>query len=77
MSKEFEELQASGDDWAATKVEIVKELSDAFGAGQLSKEEYKELLEDLIRTDKLDNESTNLQLKATFVEGVMGIVSAL
>ena len=50
-------------DWAAKKAELAIKLTEDFKSGQLSSDEYKELLEDLKRTDNLNLQAEDLEIK--------------
>ena len=46
-------------------------------AGDISDDEFAELLEDLIRTDQLDEASDNLDMKNNFVTSVMALKNVI
>jgi len=56
--------------WAAQRAQYAIQLHDALQAGQVSADEYKALLEDLVRTDKLDSEADDIELKTMLVQSV-------
>lgn len=56
--------------WAAQRAQYAIQLYEAFQTGQVSADEYKALLEDLVRTDKLDAEADDVQLKTMLVQSV-------
>ena len=47
------ELLTSGNQWAAERAQYALQVHEAVGAGQLSASEAKEILQDLISTEKL------------------------
>ena len=69
------EITNAGEQWAAERARYALQIHEAVGAGQLSPSEAKELLADLIATDKLDNEATNQQMRAALVFGVTQLIS--
>ena len=69
------EVISSGQPWAADRAKYALEVHEAVGAGQLSPSEAKEILLDLISTDKLEAEAADQQLRAALVFGVTQIVS--
>jgi len=74
----MDELQAligSGNGWAQQKASLALEFSQQYQSGQMSKEEYTELLQDLIRTDRLDEECSDVEMKSMLVTGVMGLIA--
>ena len=56
--------------WAAQRAQYAIQLHDALQLGQVSADEYKALLEDLVRTDKLDSEADDIELKTMLVQSV-------
>jgi hypothetical protein len=64
----------SGKGWAAERAQVALQISEALQNGGISQSEAKELLEDLIRTDKLDSEADDLALKSMLVTGIYGIL---
>jgi polyhydroxyalkanoate synthesis regulator phasin len=69
------EMTNAGEPWAAERARYALQVHEAVGAGQLSPSEAKEILEDLIATDKLDQEATNQQMRAALVFGVTQLIS--
>jgi hypothetical protein len=56
--------------WAAQRAQYAIQLHDALQSGQVSADEYKVLLEDLIRTDKLDAEADDIDIKTILVQSI-------
>ena len=75
MSQVLTELMSSGHTWAAERAQYALEVQAAVGAGQLSPSEAKEILQDLISTDKLQEGAANQQAVAALVFGVTQIIS--
>lgn len=69
------EVVTSGHSWAADRAKYALEVSEAVGAGQLSPSEAKEILQDLINTDKLDADAADQQIRAALVFGVSQLIS--
>jgi polyhydroxyalkanoate synthesis regulator phasin len=69
------ELMNSGNQWAAERAQYALQVHEAVGAGQLSPSEAKEILQDLISTDKLEEAAADQQARAALVFGVTQIVS--
>jgi polyhydroxyalkanoate synthesis regulator phasin len=69
------ELMDSGNQWAADRARYALEVHEAVGAGQLSASEAKEILEDLISTDKLEEAAADQQARAALVFGVTQLIS--
>jgi len=69
------ELMNSGNTWAAERAQYALEVHAAVGAGQLSASEAREILQDLISTDKLEEAAADQQARAALVFGVTQLLS--
>lgn len=69
------ELMNSGNNWAAERAQYALQVHEAVGAGQLSPSEAKEILADLISTDKLEEAAADQQARAALVFGVTQLIS--
>jgi polyhydroxyalkanoate synthesis regulator phasin len=69
------ELMNSGNTWAAERAQYALQVHEAVGAGQLSPSEAKEILQDLISTDKLEEAAADQQARAALVYGVTQLIS--
>jgi len=69
------ELINSGNQWAAERAQYALEVHEAVGSGQLSASEAKEILQDLISTDKLEEAAADQQARAALVFGVTQLIS--
>jgi polyhydroxyalkanoate synthesis regulator phasin len=69
------ELMNSGNTWAAERAQYALQVHQAVGAGQLSASEAKEILQDLISTDKLEEAAADQQARAALVFGVQQLIS--
>ena len=67
----------SGQQWAAARAQYAVQVVQAVQNGQLSSSEAKEILADLINTDKLNQESSDAQLKSALAFGVTQLASLL
>jgi hypothetical protein len=68
----LEILAESGPPWAAERASIALQLIDDFNDGGLAEEEYMELMQDLVRADRLDEEADDLDTKTLLVTAVYG-----
>ena len=68
------ELITSGNQWAAERAQYALEVHEAVGAGQLSPSEAREILQDLISTDKLEEAAADQQARAALVFGVTQLI---
>jgi hypothetical protein len=69
------ELITSGDQWAAERARYALEVHEAVGSGQLTPSEAKEILQDLISTEKLEESAADQQARAALVFGVTQLIS--
>ncbi len=69
------ELMNSGNQWAAERAQYALQVHEAVGSGQLSPSEAKEILQDLISTDKLEEGAADQQARAALVFGVTQLIS--
>ena len=69
------ELLTSGNQWAAERAQYAIQVHEAVGAGQLSPSEAKEILQDLISTEKLEEAAADQQARAALVFGVTQLIS--
>lgn len=75
--EELKALLGCGRPWAAQRAEMALQMAEAYSTGQISADEYKELLQDLVRTDKLDSEADDMAVKAMLVTGVYGLLQVV
>ena len=75
MSQVLTELMSSGHPWAAERAQYALQVAEAVQAGQLSASEAKEILQDLISTEKLQEGAADQQAVAALVFGVTQIIS--
>ncbi len=75
MSNVLHEVINSGQPWAAERAQMALQIAEALQTGQISQDEARALLEDLINTEKLEAEGADLQLRAALVFGVTQIIS--
>jgi polyhydroxyalkanoate synthesis regulator phasin len=67
----------SGRGWAAERAQVALQIAEALQQGQINPSEAKELLEDLVRTDKLDAEADDIALKTMLVTGIYAIIQVI
>jgi polyhydroxyalkanoate synthesis regulator phasin len=75
MSNVLHEVINSGQPWAAERAQYALQIAEALQNGQVSQDEARALLEDLINTEKLESAGADLQLRAALVFGVTQIIS--
>ena len=65
----------AGESWATERATIALQVQDALQQGTTSPDEASEILRDLVATEKLDSEATDMQLRAALVFGITQIIS--
>jgi hypothetical protein len=71
------QLAQSDKPWVAQRAQMALELQAQHSNGQISSDEYKELLEDLVRTDVLDSEADDMHTKTMLVYAVYGLAQVV
>lgn len=69
------EVINSGQSWAAERAMVALQVQEALQNNQISQDEAREILNDLVNTEKLDADATDAQLRAALVFGVTQIIS--
>lgn len=69
------ELMNSDNQWAADRAQYAFEIRQAVAAGSLSPSEAKELLADIISTEKLQEGAADQQAVAALVFGITQLIS--
>lgn len=69
----LQQIAASGQPWAAQRAQYALEMTQAVNRGELNPSEYQELMRDLVRMDKLDEEASDIELKTMLVMAVYGV----
>ena len=69
------EVLNSGQSWATERATIALQVQEALAGGLMSQDEAREVLSDLVATEKLDAEATDVQLRATLVFGITQLIS--
>ena len=72
----FEQLQAlagCGRPWAAERAQYALAITEQYQGGGISAGEYKELMLDLVRMDRLDAEADDLQTKTLLVNAIYAV----
>jgi polyhydroxyalkanoate synthesis regulator phasin len=74
MQQQLLQLAGCGLPWAEARAQMALQIAEALQHGQISKDEARALLEDLVNTDKLNEEATNAEARAMLVFGVTQIL---
>lgn len=73
MIEHLQALTQCGKPWAASRAEMALQICSAAQAGELSESEFKELMADLVRMDKLNEEADDLEIKTMLVTAVYAV----
>jgi hypothetical protein len=73
MIEHLQALTQCGKPWAANRAAMALQICSAAQAGELSESEFKELMADLVRMDKLNEEADDLEVKTMLVTAVYAV----
>lgn len=59
--------------WAAERASFAVMITEQYQGGGLDESEYKELMRDLVRMDRLDQEADDLELKTALFTAVYAV----
>ncbi len=71
MREQLQQLCTCGRPWAEQRAQMALAIYEQFEGGGLDESEYQELMADLIRSDKLNNEADDIDVKNMSVACVM------
>jgi hypothetical protein len=74
---ELKALVGCGKSWAEERAQMAIQFADQYKADELTQDEYQELMQDLIRTDKLDAEADDMAVKNALVAAVKGLMKII
>jgi polyhydroxyalkanoate synthesis regulator phasin len=74
---ELKNLLTCGAPWAEQRATIALSIVESRQNGDISESEAKELLEDLIRTDALNEEADDINVKSALISAVSGVMSVV
>ena len=75
MSDVLVDLMNSGNQWAAERAQYALQDHQAVTSGQMSQDEAKEVLQDLLNTQVLAEQAAEDQAKAALVFGITQLIS--
>lgn len=67
---ELKKLTKCGDAWAEQRAQMALNLGDQLSRGDLSRDEYQELMQDLVRTDALSQCASSIETKTALIKAV-------
>ena len=71
MREQLESIISSGKPWAAERAEMALAIMQQYEGGGLELAEYQELMQDLVRSDVLNAQADDQDLKNLLVSCVM------
>ena len=71
MFEQLQQLAACGRPWAEQRAQTALQIAEAYYRQEISDSEYQELMADLVRADRLDEEADDLDVKSALVSAVM------
>jgi hypothetical protein len=71
MREQLEQIIASGKPWAVERAQMALAMTEALERGELGQAEYQELMQDLVRSDVLNAQADDQDLKNLLVSCVM------
>ncbi len=71
MSEQLTWLATCGKPWAETRAQMALQMNQALSQGEISEDEYRELMTDLAHSDRLNEEADDLEVKNYLVAAIM------
>ena len=71
MREQLQQIISSGKPWAVERATMALAMTEALERGELGQAEYQELMQDLIRSDVLNAQADDQDLKNLLVSCVM------
>ncbi len=73
MIEQLQMLTQCGRPWAAERAAVALQICEARQQGQIGEDEFRELMLDLVRTDKLEEEADDINLKTMLVSAIYAV----
>jgi len=70
-------IAGSDKGWAATRAAMTIAITEQFQGGGLDRSEYMEMMEDLVRMDRLDSEADDIELKTMLVSAIYAVAQVV
>jgi hypothetical protein len=77
MIEQLRMLTQCGKPWAAERAAIALQICEARQQLQIGDDEFKELMLDLVRTDKLEEEADDINLKTMLVSSIYALAQVV
>jgi hypothetical protein len=73
MIEQLQALAGCGRPWAEQRAQMALQMCSALQNHEISESEFKELMSDLVRMDKLNEEADDLETKTMLVTAVYAV----
>lgn len=73
MLDQLRAIAGCGRPWASERANMAVMIAEQYAGGGLDHSEYQELMLDLVRTDRLDHEADDIELKTALVTAVYAV----
>jgi hypothetical protein len=76
----FEQLQtlcSSNDPAISGRAQMALQIAEAYNRSEIGESEYKELMLDLVRSDRLDAECSDLETKTMLVTAIYAVTQVV
>ena len=73
MWEQLQQLAQTGPGWAAERAQMAMAITEQYQGGGLDRSEYLELMEDLVRSDRLNAEADSIEIKTMLVTAVYAV----
>ena len=77
MIEQLQMLTQCGKPWAAERAAIALQICEARQQLKIGDDEFKELMLDLVRTDKLEEEADDINLKTMLVSSIYALAQVV
>lgn len=77
MLEQLQYLSGSADPAISSRAQMAMEITNSLQNGDISNDEYRELMLDLVRSDRLDAECSDLETKTMLVTVVYAMTQVV
>lgn len=77
MIEQLHALCGAPDPAISGRAQMALQITEAYHRREISESEYKELMLDLVRSDKLDSECSDLEMKTMLVTAVYTVAKVV
>jgi hypothetical protein len=77
MIEQLQQLCGAADPAISGRAQMALQITEAFQRQEISESEFKELMLDLVRSDKLNEECADLETKTMLVTAVYAVVQVV